>query len=162
MKSIILFRHGKSNWTADYVSDHDRPIAQRGILAAKKMGLHLSKNNLVPDKVVSSTARRAKETAKIAIKEGSWDRTLNFDESIYGGDVDDLVRIARSQNEQHLTLCLIGHEPTFSTFIAYSTNSEYIHFPTASMAKIDFKVNKWAEIKIGNGKLDWLLKPKKI
>ena len=37
MKSIILFRHGKSEWNTYYDSDHNRPLAPRGIKSAKKM-----------------------------------------------------------------------------------------------------------------------------
>ena len=45
MKNLILFRHGKSDWLADYTLDHDRPLAIRGKKAAKKMGIYLSKRN---------------------------------------------------------------------------------------------------------------------
>ena len=37
-KVIILYRHGKSDWGAAYGSDHDRPLAKRGINSAKIMG----------------------------------------------------------------------------------------------------------------------------
>ena len=35
MKSILLFRHGKSDWNASYKRDHDRPLSKRGVKAAK-------------------------------------------------------------------------------------------------------------------------------
>ena len=68
MKSVILFRHGKSDWNASYGSDHDRPLNSRGIKAAKKMGLFLSTKNQIPDIVISSTATRAKTTAQLAME----------------------------------------------------------------------------------------------
>ena len=43
--SIIIFRHGKSDWNAVYGKDHDRPLSKRGINASKKMGIFLKKNN---------------------------------------------------------------------------------------------------------------------
>ena len=48
MKSIILFRHGKSEWNTFYDSDHNRPLAPRGIKAAKKNGSILSKQKTSP------------------------------------------------------------------------------------------------------------------
>ena len=36
MRSIIIFRHGKSDWDAIYDRDHDRPLSKRGIKASKK------------------------------------------------------------------------------------------------------------------------------
>ena len=40
-RSIIIFRHGKSDWDATYSKDHDRPLSSRGIEASKKMGRFL-------------------------------------------------------------------------------------------------------------------------
>ena len=38
MKTLLFFRHGKSNWDADYDVDHNRPLAKRGRKAARAMG----------------------------------------------------------------------------------------------------------------------------
>ena len=38
MRSIIIFRHGKSDWDAIYDRDHNRPLSKRGVKASKKMG----------------------------------------------------------------------------------------------------------------------------
>ena len=38
MKSIILFRHGKSNWYANYSKDINRPLNERGIKSANLWG----------------------------------------------------------------------------------------------------------------------------
>ena len=70
MKSILLFRHGKSEWNTYYDSDHNRPLAPRGIKAAKKMGLFLANKKQIPDIVISSTAMRARTTFELDIKEG--------------------------------------------------------------------------------------------
>ena len=48
-KSLIIFRHAKSDWDADYSSDHKRPLAKRGIKAAKTMGLLLTESGKLPD-----------------------------------------------------------------------------------------------------------------
>jgi len=42
MRTVILFRHGKSNWNAKYGLDFERPLAERGILASKKMGRYIA------------------------------------------------------------------------------------------------------------------------
>ena len=67
MKSVILFRHGKSDWNASYGSDHERPLSKRGVHAAMRMGRFLAEKNQIPDLVISSTALRAQSTAKLAI-----------------------------------------------------------------------------------------------
>ena len=50
MKSSILFRHGKSNWYANYSKDINRPLNERGIKSAKliflstNLGIHPVEN----------------------------------------------------------------------------------------------------------------------
>ena len=77
MKSILLFRHGKSEWNTYYDSDHNRPLAPRGIKAAKKMGVFLANKNQMPDLVISSTAVRSRTTVELAMKEGRHIKWLN-------------------------------------------------------------------------------------
>ena len=162
MKSIILFRHGKSDWDSNYGKDHDRPLAPRGIKDAKKMGLYLSSIKQTPDLTISSTAERAKNTAKLALKSGKWDSSLILERSIYESTIDNLLFILSIQKQLINKICLVGHEPTFSSFISIGTNSDWRKFPTCAMARIDFNTERWNNIKFGEGKLCWVKKPKEI
>ena len=42
MKTVLLFRHAKSDWEAEAEFDRDRPLNKRGKRDAKRMGRHLS------------------------------------------------------------------------------------------------------------------------
>ncbi len=66
MKTLIFFRHGKSDWDAEYHGDHNRPVAKRGRKAAKLMGRFLASTGQVPDSVVTSSALRARSTFELA------------------------------------------------------------------------------------------------
>ena len=56
MKTLLLLRHGKSNWDAQNQLDHDRPLAKRGRKAASVMGCYLTALAEVPDFACSSSA----------------------------------------------------------------------------------------------------------
>ena len=159
---IILFRHGKSDWNSNYGQDHDRPVSKRGIKAAKKMGRYLSKIDEVPDLTISSTAIRALNTAKLAIKAGAWGTNLDHEKKIYESSVDTLKSIITKQNDEYNSICLVGHEPTFSSFIERCNDSIWSRFPTASMARIDFNINSWCDIDLKIGNLVWLIRPKEL
>ncbi len=64
MKNLILIRHAKSSWNAPLI-DKDRPLATRGMndahLVYMEIGGHLPKTFII----LSSTAKRASETAII-------------------------------------------------------------------------------------------------
>ncbi len=63
MKTVLLLRHAKSDWGNPGLADFDRPLAKRGLKDAPRMGHVLTDFNVVPDKILASPARRAKQTA---------------------------------------------------------------------------------------------------
>lgn len=159
--SIIIFRHGKSDWDAIYNKDHDRPLSKRGINASKIMGIFLKDKDQIPDIVISSSALRAKDTAELAIKAGNWNSSFYIDERIYGRSSDFLLELAKLIDDRHKSICFVGHEPTCSSFISLSTFHS-ARFKTASMAKINFFSDSWSGIEFGRGTLEWLISPKEI
>ena len=65
MKTLLILRHAKSSWNNLDLPDYDRPLNKRGKRDAPRMGDFLRHQDLVPDLVISSTAKRAKKTAKL-------------------------------------------------------------------------------------------------
>ena len=161
MKSIIIFRHGKSDWNANYDRDHNRPLANRGLKAAIKMGKYLKKINQKPEQVISSSATRTKKTAELAINHGNWNAKHYIESKIYGGSSETLLELIHLLDNKINSVCFVGHEPTCSSFISMCTFHSQ-KFATASMAKINFKTNLWEEIEFGNGILEWIKSPKEL
>ena len=62
MKSLLLLRHAKSSWKEAELADHERPLNKRGRADAPRMGRLLMEQDLVPDLILSSTAKRARQT----------------------------------------------------------------------------------------------------
>ena len=97
-KAVILFRHGKSDWDAQYDSDHDRPLAKRGIRDAKRMGKFLSKRAEVPELILSSTALRTRETTKLAMEAGNWDVDIELEKKIYEASLEEIIELFENNN----------------------------------------------------------------
>ena len=164
MKSVILFRHGKSDWGANYNHDHDRPLSKRGVRDAKKMGKLLSKKVEVPGLVISSTALRTRDTIELAVKSGGWSTIIKYEKSIYGASLEKLLNILKEQDNKYQCICLVGHEPIFSSFIEKVKGQSIIKFPTGAIGKVSFDTKKWNEINLTSYKceLKWFFKPKEI
>jgi phosphohistidine phosphatase len=64
MRTLLLMRHAKSSWKDESLADDERPLNKRGQQAAARMGRFLAENDLVPDTVICSTAKRARQTAR--------------------------------------------------------------------------------------------------
>jgi len=163
VKTIIIFRHASTNVATEYQIDYDRTLTPRGIKDAEKMGRYLSDKDNKPDLVLCSSAVRARTTAETAHAAGNWKSNFFLEPKIYGGNPSFLLDLIKEQNNSHNSICLVGHEPNFSSFIAKAINTTtYINFPTAAIAKIDFDIEKWTKIDFGIGALDWLTYPKNL
>ena len=161
-KKLYIFRHGKSDWKAKFKNDHERPLAERGIEAAKHMGAHLQKVGQVPEVLVSSTAKRAIDTASLAMEFGQWDSSMTSTRDLYLSSVEETIELIQAINSEAKRIMLVSHEPLCSSLVSELTIGGHIKFPTASIARVDFKVNSWADIDSDKGQLAWLLTPKSL
>ena len=74
MKSVIIIRHAKSSWDNIGESDFDRPLNDRGKEDAPKMANRLIERKVSIDAFISSSAKRARKTAALFIKEFNGDK----------------------------------------------------------------------------------------
>ncbi len=162
MKTLIFFRHGKSDWDAEYHGDHNRPVAKRGRKAAKLMGRFLASTGQVPDSVVTSSALRARSTVELAAQEGGWGCPVRVTEMLYDARPSTVLREIQAEPDETGRLLIAGHEPTFSEMIGRLVGTAAVGFPTAAMARVDFDVPSWSLADFGIGRLIWLVTPKTL
>ena len=86
MKTLFLLRHAKSSWKQPEMNDHDRPLNKRGKKEAPKVGEYLKANDLVPDLILSSTARRAHDTAQAVAEESGFEGQIDLYQDLYLSD----------------------------------------------------------------------------
>jgi phosphohistidine phosphatase len=162
MPALILFRHGKSDWDADYEDDRVRPLAPRGRKAAKTMGRFLARAGQVPDTAITSPAARAEDTLRRAMKAGGWTCPVRASDGLYHGGVSGLVGELRSEPDATGVVLAVGHEPTWSDAVAALTGGGHVRFPTAALARIDFDVARWEDVQTGTGVLAWMVVPRLV
>jgi phosphohistidine phosphatase len=159
-KTLILFRHGKSDWAASPQRDRDRPVAERGIAAAKTMGKLLAAAKKVPDLAITSSAVRACTTLELAMAAGHWNCPTEVTDDLYEASMDQVLDVIHRTPDGHESLMLVGHEPTWSDAISFLTGGGRAKMPTAAMACLEFEVASWSQVEYGRGTLLWLLPPR--
>lgn len=162
MKTIILFRHGKSDWNADFDHDHERPIGKRGRKAARAMGRFLTEVDQQADRIVTSSAVRARQTLEQAQEAGAWTAPVRVTDALYDASPDDVMEEIWAAPDATACLLLVGHEPTWSLMTGRLIGGGQVRFPTAAMARIDVEVERWNGVSFGSGTLMWFLPPKLI
>lgn len=161
MKSLLFLRHAKSDWGAPFEKDHDRPINKRGRREAQRMGHFLTNLEFLPDRIVSSSAVRARSTLEHVVEAGKWDSIETvITDKLYEASLLDVLEIVREQDETCSRLLLVGHEPTWSTMVERLIGSANIRMATATLARVDFQVPYWAAVDFGKGELRWLVPAK--
>ncbi|MBO6576202.1 MAG: histidine phosphatase family protein [Rhodothermales bacterium] len=162
MKTIVLVRHAKSDWNADYGEDHDRPLAPRGIRAAKRLGKLLAATGGVPDLILSSTAVRARTTIELARDAGEWDVQIRLHRELYGAGPGTILNLAGGLPDAVDTVMFAGHEPGWSQAVSAFIGGGDIRMPTACMARIEFAAEQWDRVRVGHGLLTALMPPKAL
>ena len=160
MKRLILLRHGKSDWDADYGSDHERPLKGRGTRAAETMGRFISGAGEEPQLVVSSSAKRALTTAQLAADAGNWDCEVRVEPALYGASTATVLGVLRELDDGIDSVLLAGHEPTFSTLTGELVGGADVRFPTAAAALIDLRIGAWPAADYRTGTLIWFITPR--
>ncbi len=159
MKTLLVMRHAKSDWNADYVADHDRPLNRRGIAAAREMGRLVTGLGLVPDLVISSTAVRAKTTAELAIDAGGWDSRLSLEPGFYGSGPETVLKIV-SRSDEVGVLMIVGHQPTWGLIIERLTG-ERVEMKTATLAVVTLDISAWSSLPDSSGMVTSIHHPRR-
>ena len=159
MPTLLLMRHAKSDWDAEYGTDHDRPLNDRGRRSARLMGRVLTEEGLAPEVVISSTALRARTTAELAIEAGEWRAELVLDRALYESGPQGVLAAGAETPAKIGRLMLVGHQPTWSMLVARLTG-ERAEMKTASVAVIDLAFDSWADLPGSSGTLKGVIEPK--
>ncbi|WP_026969464.1 SixA phosphatase family protein [Algoriphagus terrigena] len=147
MKKLILIRHAKSAWDDPSLSDHDRPLAERGLEDAPKMAKRLNKRGIQADLMISSSALRAKDTAKFVAKELGYPKDkIILESSLFHASPHSILKHLRTQDDRHNTILIFGHNPGFTDLVTY-LGGETDNLPTSGQYGFKLKSEHWADLK---------------
>jgi len=160
MKTLLLVRHAKSSHESPRVSDHDRPLNDRGEREAPLVGRYLREHHLVPDWVLSSTALRAHQTARHLVESSGFAGEIDLRRELYLAAPDSFVRVLRALTQDPQCVALVAHNPGLENYVAQLTG-EYHTVATATVAEIQLKLDDWSALLPGTtGRLVSLWRPK--
>jgi phosphohistidine phosphatase len=164
-RQLVLLRHAKSEWPD--VADHERPLAERGRRDAPAVGRWLRTADITPDLVVCSSARRARETWKLASPELRAKVPTRYEQRVYDASPGELIVLVNETPEDVRTLLVIGHNPTVQQLaVSLAGDAEgdalkqvQTDFGTAALAVLEVP-GAWSELEIGGAKLVRFAKPR--
>jgi phosphohistidine phosphatase len=112
MTRLTLMRHAKSSWYSGEQEDFLRPLNERGRRDAVHMGQWLARSGRIPAWIVSSPARRTRETLELLGQGAELDlgpRT-SWQDSLYHASVPTIMKVLARQVPRD-DVMLLGHNP---------------------------------------------------
>ncbi len=158
MCELLVMRHAKSDWDTGVV-DHERPLAPRGVRAARSMARFLTESGFDPDLAIASSALRARSTAELVLEHGGFACPLRVEASLYGASPGAVLAVLRTVGPAVGRVLTVGHEPWCSELVALLTGAA-VAFPTATVACLDAGVTRWGDLAPGRAVLRWLVPPR--
>ncbi|MGG8408636.1 SixA phosphatase family protein [Streptomyces sp. 12297] len=158
-RRIVLLRHAKADWPQ--VSDHDRPLADRGRKDAPAVGLKLAETGITFDLALCSTAARTRETWKLAVQELPHRPRTVYEDRLYEASLGELIALLNETPDDVGDLLVIGHNPGMQALadaLSGSAKDDTLvrmarsGFPTAALAIVGF-TGSWKSLEHGVGTL---------
>jgi len=160
MKTLLVMRHAKSDWSEPGASDFDRPLNKRGRKDVPRMARFLKA--LAPPGdgapgILSSPAARAKETAEgMAASLGA---PIVHDGRLYGADPATLSDVLAGFDPELGSCLVVAHNPGLEAWISHLCGAR-VRLATATVACLHLAIDDWSALRDHCAHLEWLITPK--
>lgn len=162
-RTLYLIRHAKAEDAGAFQRDHDRELLPAGFIAAARVGRYLHERGIGADRLVSSTATRAKDTAKVVAEQLSLSPDeIVLDGTIYNGGPRAYLATLNALPAQCTSVMLFGHNPDISYLAEFLTHQAVGSMDKGAVAAIVFEDLDWAEVSGRTGSLSFYVSPKEL
>lgn len=171
MKRLLLMRHGKADWDEENLTDFDRPLNPRGRIAARDIAEWLTANDMVPDSVLVSAAKRTLQTWEIVSETLPAGIGADIITDLYLASPGTLLAHIERVAPETGTALVIGHNPGMETLCRLMSgagsskaplNNLQRGFPTAGLAVIELNGEAWRTMSAEGGKLKNFIRPREL
>ena len=145
MKTVLILRHAKSSWSNPGLADIDRPLNKRGKRDAPRMGAWLDAQELIPDLILSSPARRARKTAQAVSEYSSYDGEIETVPDFYPGNPYTFIDTLMSIPDEYQSVMIVAHNPGLEELL-YALSGESARMPTSALAQVELPLDSWREL----------------
>jgi phosphohistidine phosphatase len=155
LKTLYLLRHAKAE---NGLNDRERDLSAKGRRQAEALGQWMFEKGILPDRVVSSPAKRARLTAEICSEGADYRGSVRFEEDLYDPYGDKYIDIIADLKDKYDSALIVGHNPKISSAVTIVTG-EQLTMPPCTLVCIEFDLDKWISVKNVQGIVKWIHVP---
>ncbi len=145
MKTLLIQRHAKSDWSDASLADHERPLNKRGKRQAPAMGELLRREDLLPDLILCSSARRARKTAEAIAEASGYTGEIRLSRDLYAAPPEAYLEALHDLPDEFACVMVVGHNPGLEELLDVLTG-ESARLPTAALAQVTLDVEHWSQV----------------
>jgi len=142
MKTLILMRHAKSSRDNPALADHDRPLNDRGLRDSPRMGKLIKKEIAIPDLILSSTAKRALDTATLVAESCGYEKDVQKDPLLYEARLSTFYTLLNNLDDSLQSILLVGHNPEMEQLVT-QLSDKIEPLPTAAVVHLELPITDW-------------------
>ena len=142
LKTLLLLRHAKSSWEKLNINDHDRSLNKRGKKDSPKMGKVIKELDIVPDVIISSSAKRAMDTAKLIAENCKYKKNIEMNPLLYASTLVNYIDVINMVSDYHQKVLVVGHNPIIEELVNKFINRMEI-IPTCTLVQLSLNVKSW-------------------
>jgi len=162
MKTLLLMRHGKSSWKDSDLSDHDRPLKKRGVKNSARMGELLKEAELIPQRILSSTAVRSRQTVEAIAEKMDYKGEILYLDTFYLAEMAVYLAALQTQPDDIERVMIVGHNPGLESLMQVLSR-QVEALTTAAVAYIILPVKSWRELtEKTEGELHEIWRPREL
>ncbi len=159
MRTLLILRHSKSGHD-EPVSDEERTLTSRGRKDARRMGELARERNLLPDRVLCSMAKRARQTIKFFAQGAKLKKPVEFLDALYLAEPAAILREIRAHAGSSERVMVVGHNPGLESLVASLTGGR-IDLVTTALAECILPIESWSDLGVRTaGTLRSIFRPK--
>jgi phosphohistidine phosphatase len=145
MKTLLLLRHGKASGNDADCGDFERPLTKRGKRDVPKIGHLLRNQNLLPDIIVASSAKRCRKTADHIIEHSGYRGETRLLGDLYEANETALSEFLAALDDRYQRPLLIAHNPGMEQLL-HRLSGSHDPLTTAALAHVELPIESWREL----------------
>jgi phosphohistidine phosphatase len=147
-KTLFLIRHAKSSWNDPSLPDFDRPLNEKGKKDAPAMAKKLKEKKISIDTLVSSPAKRAKQTGKHFAKEFDLrKKNIIYEPRLYEAGEENFFEVVEDFKNKWENIAIVSHNPGITSFANSLTETGIDDMPTCSVIAVKIDTDKWKDFR---------------
>lgn len=141
-RRLIVMRHAKSSWKEPGQRDEQRPLNKRGRRDAPRIGERLAAEGWAPERVLSSTAQRTRETWSLMSAAFAAAPEVSFHDELYLAGPVEVEAALRALPASVETALVLGHNDGWEGVVTW-LSGQRVTLTTANAALLSCEAPDW-------------------